>query len=102
MTLRSLHSYVSDVYGAPGTKTENLRRIEFQIRAKPSEILFVGDSEDDREASLNVDCHFVGVVLRDAPRFSEPLPERWISNLCQLQQIIEILHKYNSLGNTTS
>ncbi len=92
VNLRSLQSYVSDVYGAPATKTENLRRIENQARAKPNEMLFVGDSEDDREASLNAGCHFVGVVLRDPPRFLGPLPERCIPNLYQLQPIIEALH----------
>ena len=99
VTLRSLHLYVSDIYGAPATKSENLRLIQSQTQAQPKEILFVGDSEDDRAAALEVGCHFVGVVLRDKPRFSYPHPERWITNLYQLQKIVEALQMKDPQGN---
>ncbi len=91
VTLRSLHSFFSEIYGAPATKSENLRRILSQSQAQPKEILFVGDSEDDREAALEVGCHFVGVVLRNTSRFSEPHPEPCITNLNKLQPIVEAL-----------
>ena len=93
VTLRSLHSFISEIYGAPATKSENLRRIQIQSQAQPKEILFVGDSDDDREAALEIGCHFVGVVLRDTPRFSDPQPEQWITNHSQLQKIVETLHR---------
>ena len=96
VTLRSLHSYVSEVYGAPATKSENLRHIQNLTQAKPKEILFIGDSEDDREAALEVGCHFVGVVLGEKPRFSHPTPEPCITNLYQLQHIVETLHVKDS------
>jgi phosphoglycolate phosphatase-like HAD superfamily hydrolase len=92
VTLRALHSFISDVYGAPATKAENLRLIQKQTQAQPKEILFVGDSDDDREAAREVGCHFVGVILQDTPRFSNPQPEQWITNLYQLQPIVEALH----------
>jgi len=101
VTLRSLHSYVSDTYGAPTTKSENLRLIQNQTQAQPKEILFVGDSDDDRDAAGEVGCHFVGVVLRDRPRFSDPHPERWITNLYQLQIIVEGLQMKDPPGNNT-
>ena len=92
VTLRSLHSYVSEIYGAPATKFENLQLIENQTQARPTEILFVGDSDDDREAAQKAGCHFVGVILGGKSRFSAPPPERRITNLYQLQQIVETLH----------
>jgi pyrophosphatase PpaX len=99
VTLRSLHSYISEVYGAPATKSENLRHIQNQTQAKPKEILFVGDSEDDREAAREIDCHFVGVALGEKPRFSNPPPEPCITNLYQLQSIVATLHENHSPGN---
>ena len=93
VTLRSFHSYVSDIYGAPATKSENLRRIQSHTQAQPKDILFVGDSDDDREAAHEIGCHFIGVVLRDKPRFSGPHPECWITNLYELQPIVEALHR---------
>ena len=89
ITSRSLHSYFSDIYGAPETKLENFQRIQRQIHAQPREILFVGDSDDDQKAAQEAGCHFIGVVLHDKPRFSDPQPERKITNLSQLQQILE-------------
>ena len=56
-------------------------------------MLFVGDSEDDRKAALEVGCHFVGVVLGDKPRFFHPPPEIQISDLFQLQPIVKTLHE---------
>ncbi len=93
VTSRSFHSFVSGIYGAPATKYDNLRFIENQVKAQPNEILFVGDSEDDRKAAQETGCHFVGVVLRDKSRFSAPPPERCITHLCQLQKIVKPLHQ---------
>ena len=92
ITSRSLHSYVSDSYGAPATKLENFQLIQSQIHAQPRELLFVGDSDDDQEAAQEAGCHFIGVVLRETPRFSDPQPEQKITNLSQLQQILEDIH----------
>lgn len=96
VTLRSLNSYVSEIYGAPASKSENLRHIQNRTQAKPKEILFVGDSEDDRKAALEVGCHFVGVALGEETRFSHPPPEPQITNLYQLQPIVSTFHGINS------
>jgi len=101
VTLRSLHSYISEIYGAPASKSQNLRQIQNQTQAEPKEILFVGDSEDDREAAVDVGCYFVGVILREKPRFLHPLPEPRITNLYQLQRIVTTLHAKGPKGNNT-
>ncbi len=91
VVVRSLESYFSEIFGAPASKVENLRHIQKQTQLKPHEILFVGDSEDDREAALEVGCQFVGVILREKSRFSQPHPDFCINNLYQLQKIVETL-----------
>ena len=101
VTLRSLHSYVTDVYGAPASKSENLELIQNQTHTKPKELLFVGDSDDDREAALEVGWHFVGVVLGEKSRFSSPQPESFITNLLHLQPIVTALQRNNSQSHNT-
>ncbi len=91
VTLRSFDRYTSKIYGAPATKTENLWLIQNLAQARFQEILFVGDSEDDRKAALEVGCHFVGVILGEQNRFSHPPPEIQISDLYQLQPIVRTL-----------
>lgn len=101
VTLRSLDSYVSQVFGASASKSENLEHIQNQTQAKPKELLFVGDSDDDREAALEVGWHFVGVVLGVKSRFSSPPPEYCITNLLHLQPIVTALHRNNSQSHNT-
>jgi phosphoglycolate phosphatase-like HAD superfamily hydrolase len=96
VTLRSFNPYVSKIYGAPATKTENLWNIQNLSQAHFQEILFVGDSEDDRKAALEVGCHFVGVIIGEENRFTHPPPEIQISNLYQLQLIVRTLHEKNT------
>ncbi len=93
VTLRSFDRYASKIYGAPATKTENLWNIQNLSQAHFQEILFVGDSEDDRKAAIEVGCHFVGVKLGEQNRFSHPPPEKTISNLDQLQPIVRTLQE---------
>ena len=101
VTLRSFDRYASKIYGAPATKTENLWHIQNLSQAHFQEILFVGDSEDDRKAALEVGCHFVGVVLGEQSRFSPPPPKPCITDLYQLQQIVKALHVKDPQGNNT-
>ncbi len=60
VTLRSFNRYTSGIYGAPATKSENLRQIHNLTGAKPKDMLFVGDSEDDRTAAHEVGCLLSG------------------------------------------
>jgi len=96
VTLRSFDRYASKIYGAPATKSENLGQIQNLTQAQSQEILFVGDSEDDRKAALEVGCHFVGVIIGDENRFTHSPPEFQISDLYQLQPIVRTLHEKNS------
>jgi phosphoglycolate phosphatase-like HAD superfamily hydrolase len=96
VTLRSFDRYASKIYGAPATKTENLWNIQNLSQAPFQEILFVGDSEDDRKAALEVGCHFVGVIIGEENRFTHPPPEIQISDLYQLQPIVRTLHEKNT------
>ena len=61
----------------------------------------MGDSEDDREAAIEVGCHFVGIALGEETRFSHPPQEPQITNLHQLQQIVAALHVKESQGKNT-
>jgi len=92
VTLRSFNRFASKIYGAPATKTENLWNIQNLSKAHIQEVLFVGDSEDDRKAAHEVGCHFVGVMLGEENRFKQP-PEHQITDLYQLPKIVTTLHE---------
>lgn len=92
VTLRSFNRYTSGIYGAPATKSENLRQIHNLTGAKPKDMLFVGDSEDDRTAAYEVGCHFVGILLGHENRFTQP-PEHHITDLYQLPTIVTTLQE---------
>ena len=88
VALRGLTHYFSGIYGAPASKLENLRRIQGLARAKPDEILFVGDSEDDRKAAAELGCHFAGVILDNNSRFRQ-IPTLHVKSLEELRAIVE-------------
>ncbi len=92
VTRRSFNQYASEIYGAPATKSENLGAILNLIKVKPQDMLFVGDSEDDRQAAHEVGCHFVGIMLGYENRFTQP-PEHQMTNLYQLPKIVTTLHE---------
>ncbi|WP_342347330.1 HAD hydrolase-like protein [uncultured Nitrospira sp.] len=92
VTLRNLSHYFSGIYGAPASKLENLRHIQELTQAKPDEMLFVGDSEDDLEAAGTFGCHFAGVILGDHSRFSQ-IPSLHVTNLDKLRAIVQNLQE---------
>jgi phosphoglycolate phosphatase len=92
VTLRNLTHYFSGIYGAPASKLENLLHIQELIQAKPDEILFVGDSEDDWKAAAEFGCHFAGVILGGNSRFSQ-IPPLHMTNLAELRTIVENLQE---------
>jgi len=92
VALRDLTQYFSGVYGAPVSKLENLQHIQELTQAKPDELLFVGDSEDDRTAAAEFGCHFVGVILSDNLRFRQ-LPPLQVKNMEELRAIVENLQE---------
>lgn len=92
VTLRNLTHYFSGIYGAPASKLENLRHIQELTQAKPDEMLFVGDSEDDLEAAGTFGCHFAGVILGENSRF-RLIPTLHVPSLDQLRAIVQKLQK---------
>jgi phosphoglycolate phosphatase-like HAD superfamily hydrolase len=59
---RGLDGYFAGVWGNERGKADNLRRALAECAAAPGELAFVGDSEADGAAALEVGCHFVGVL----------------------------------------
>ena len=92
VTLRDLTHYFSGIYGAPASKLENFRHIQELTQAKPEEMLFVGDSEDDWKAADELGCHFAGVILGDNRRFRQ-LPSLHVTNLGELRAVVENLQE---------
>jgi phosphoglycolate phosphatase len=100
VTLRNLTHFFSGIYGAPASKLENLLHIHGVTQAKPEEILFVGDSEDDWKAAAEFGCHFAGVILDDNSRFTQ-IPPLHMTNLVELRTIVENLQENrNALAST--
>ena len=87
----SFNSYVTEAYGAPASKSDNLRHIQERTQKPSNEILMVGDSEDDQKAASEVGCHFIGVNLGMENRFTRQ-PELQISDLHELKQILTTTH----------
>jgi phosphoglycolate phosphatase-like HAD superfamily hydrolase len=85
---RGLDRFFAGVYGGPSSKLENLRDIAARVGARPPELLFVGDGEDDRRVAAAFGCAFVGVVPDAGSRF-ERLPERRIRDLEGLPRLVD-------------
>jgi phosphoglycolate phosphatase-like HAD superfamily hydrolase len=64
---RAWARFFRHILGWSGDKAGNLREIA-QAGYKPSEMLMVGDSEEDLDAAARFGCRFVGIG-RDASRF---------------------------------
>ena len=87
VALRSFDCYFSGIYGAPASKSENLRRILERIQINPNKMLFVGDSEDDHLAATESGCQFVGVIFGSENRFTDR-PKWQETDLHELQRVL--------------
>jgi len=92
VSLRNLSHHFTEILGAPTSKLENLHHIQELTRARPNEMVFVGDSEDDQQASAEFCCHFVGVILGDSNRFKK-VPSLHVTNLGELRSIVQNLQE---------
>lgn len=99
VALRHLTHYFSGIYGAPASKLENLRHIQELTQTNPDEMLFVGDSEDDRMAAAALGCHFTGVILDEKSRFGQ-IPPLHVKNLGELRAVVENLQKKRNVHFT--
>lgn len=60
-----LSAYFEGFYGRPNDKITNLARIAEREGVEPTQILFVGDAEKDREAAERFGCQFVGFATAE-------------------------------------
>jgi HAD superfamily hydrolase (TIGR01549 family) len=69
---RGLAGRFKGLYGSPGRKADQLREVLASERLEPAELVFVGDSENDRKAAAEAGVAFIGRL--NAEEFSTPLP----------------------------
>ncbi len=69
ISMRGWGNIVDNVLGSPDSKLDHLQRILTENKYSISEVIYVGDSEIDREVALLVGCKFIGLG-KDWSRFS--------------------------------
>ena len=69
---RGLSARFKGLYGSPGRKADQLQEVIAREKLAPDEVMFVGDSENDRKAAAESGVGFIG--RRNAEDFAEPLP----------------------------
>ena len=62
LALRNWTHFFQWVYGAEGSKADNLKHIASRAGAKPNEVVHVGDQYDDLQATEQFGCHFVAMA----------------------------------------
>lgn len=67
---RGLTSCFKRLYGSPGCKPDQLRDVLARESLAPAELLFVGDSENDRKAAAEAGIRFIG--RRNSENLGEP------------------------------
>ncbi len=67
--MRGWKEMIDMALGSPDSKTDHLQTILTENKYSISEVVYVGDSEIDRDAALLVGCRFVGIG-KDWSRFS--------------------------------
>lgn len=85
---RGLDHFFAGVYGGPASKLENLREITACAGVRPEALLFVGDGEEDRQASAHFGCPFVGIAPVGRGRRFEVKPDRCLPDLRRLARVV--------------
>ncbi len=98
LSARKLSHFFQGVYGAPSSKTQNLRLIQTVGGWNFQDMIFVGDSEDDQEAAQEVGCQFIGVVLPQQRRFTSR-PNIRVNDLHQLRHQLNLIREHAVQGN---
>ncbi|HBL52306.1 MAG: hypothetical protein A3D24_04315 [Candidatus Blackburnbacteria bacterium RIFCSPHIGHO2_02_FULL_39_13] len=77
--------FITNVYGRPQNKEENLRMAIQDLSVLPEELLYVGDQPSDLEAAKKVGCKFVGMnTFRNTAWHDGNLPFPIIFSLLEL------------------
>ena len=66
---RGVSQLFDGIFGTPDSKELHIEKVKQLLSFSSSEILYIGDSEPDRLAAFNSNCHFIGIGL-DSSRFS--------------------------------
>jgi phosphoglycolate phosphatase-like HAD superfamily hydrolase len=75
-----------DIFGQPGSKTDNLKKVLEKGSIVPEEMIFIGDSDWDYEAAKEVGCSFIGRANYWNDWKNEPFPL-----IVSLQEILGLI-----------
>ena len=57
---RHMNEYFLEAHGAPINKVLILKKIMADEKASPNEMLYIGDSPEDKQAAMSLGIHFIG------------------------------------------
>ena len=84
---RKIHHFFDHIYGSPESKVEHIKKVIKVYNISPKEILYVGDSEVDMQASLISGSFFIGVG-NDYSRFLSD-QHQLVNNLDSIKNILD-------------
>ncbi len=73
IAMRGWKGIIDKAFGSPDSKADHLQKISAHFKFLQSEIIYVGDSEIDKNAASSIGCKFVGIG-RDWSRFRSKPP----------------------------
>lgn len=56
-----IHKYIDEIYGAPASKSENIRIAMKKYSVLANQIIVIGDGDNDRIAAKDIGCLFAGI-----------------------------------------
>lgn len=58
---RNISSSIDNIFGSPKTKEQHIKIVKKIYGLESNQIIYIGDSENDRVAALNSTCDFIGI-----------------------------------------
>ena len=83
---RGLGGYFKDVYGAPISKIETLKQIMLSENVSVDEILFIGDSAEDQQATEFLGIRFIG---RQSDRKLDVMDDNIFNDFIEIKLYVE-------------
>ena len=84
---RKIDHFFDHIYGSPESKVEHIKKVIKAYNISPKEILYVGDSEVDMQASIISGSFFIGVG-NDYSRFLSD-QHQLVNNLDSIKNILD-------------